>query len=581
MAPGDVGIPLALLAAAVLTLWPAWRHLGAVIPGDPTSDAYDHLWGYWWWAHALGRLQNPLHTTLSHQPPGGTLWFVDPLNALLAAPLQTLVSTATATTTVLTAQVFATLLAVWLGLRRHAPLGAPVAALAVGAGAYTLGLLQSGVYEFVAMGPVAAVYLGPRNGLRPATIAALWVLAAVANFYYAAFAGLLALVWLAEHPSGWRRVAWVCTLALPPIVLLAAFALTTLHAPDAVVHPESAPGWVQGNLPAVDPLAFIHPGSYFFPDNARGGNVGIVHVPYIGWVAIGLAAIGLGAHRTNPGSASRLRAAGGLALALVLALGPALALNRHPLTVAGHEVWMPLSLLYFPGSPVQFIHHPYRLVVILLIALAPFVAQGVETLAARIPPRARAIAPVVLAALFLTEAHMVSPIGSLPPRAQRTAPVDPDPFTVAAASDPTVTGIFHFPPDAHRGNRRYEMLAIFHQKPMPYGVNSFLPDAWRHNGFVIALLGCLAHPQGLGVPREGGPPSREWFARSGLVSPKPTAPQVRDGVAALDQQGYSHVVLANTLGPADRERVIALLSHYGEEVQDGVYRLIAPAAADG
>ncbi len=568
-------VPFALLGAAVCTLWPAWQHAGAVIPGDPTSDAYDHLWGYWWWAYALGHLENPLRTTLSHQPPGGTLWFVDPLNALLAAPLQTFVSTATATTTVLTAQVFGTLLAVWLGLRKQSPLGAPVAAVVVGAGAYTLGLLQSGVYEFVAIGPVAAFYFALRNGVRPGATAAFWVLAAVANFYYAAFAGLLALVWLVESPGSWRQFARAAALALPPITLLAMFALTTLHAPDAVVHAETAPGWVQGNLPAVDPLAFVHPGGWFFPDNARSGNVGIVHVPYIGWVAILLAGLGLVAHRADAIRCGALgwRVPAALALAFVFALGPSLALGQHPLRVAAHDVWMPLAVLYFPGSPVQFIHHPYRLVVVLLLAMAPLVAGGVEAAARRLPARAGWLAPLVLSLIFLAEAHWISPIGSLPAHASRTAPVDPDPFTLQAATDPTVTGIFNFPPDAHHGNRRYEMLAIFHQKRMPYGVNSFLPDAWAHNGLVIALLGCLTHPQVLGVPREGGPPPRTWFARNGLASPRPTPAQIDEGTTALEHDGYSHIVLADTLTRGDRDEVITLLAWHAERVQESVYRL--------
>lgn len=578
MSKGGVAVAAALLGAAVLTLWPAWIAPGRVIPGDPGSDAYDHLWGYWWWAYALAHGQDPLHTTLSHQPPGGALWFPDPLNALLAAPLQAVMSTALATTTVLTAQVYATLLAVWLGLRREAPLGAPVAALTVGAGAYTLGLLQSGVYEYVALGPLAGFYLLLRRGSRPGLAAACWFVAALGNFYYAAFAGLLALTWLVERPGEWRAFVRVALYALPPVVLLAAFAHTTLSAADAVIRPETAPGWIQGSLPAVDPLAFVHPGAYFFPDNARAGNVGIVHVPYVGWITLVLAGVGFAPALGAPSRGGRARAAFALLLALVFALGPALAFQQRPVRIAGHALWMPLAGLYFPGSPFTFVHHTYRLVVVLLLAMAPRVALGVEQLAARLPRPARVPVALLLALLFLAEAHLVSPIGALPARAQRTAPVDPDPFTLAAASDPAVTGIFTFPPDAYRGNRRYAMLATIHQKRMPYGVNSYLPDAWADNGLVLALLGCLAHPQATAIPREGGPPPRGWFTREGLRAPKPTEAQVQAGVAELVQQGYSHVVVAPTLGGQDHARTTALLDRVAERVEAGVYWLGAGTA---
>lgn len=508
-----------------------------MVPGGPTSDAYDHVWGYWWWAHALGNGRNPLVTTLSHQPAGGALWFVDPLNALLAAPLQAVTSTATATTLVLTAQVFLGMVAVWLGLRKEAPMGAPVAAVIVAAGPYTLGLLQSGVYEFVALGPLAGFYLALRAGTveaqRPAdaswVCALLWFLAALGNFYYAAFAGLLALVVLVERPAAWRLVRGTAVLALPPIILLAGFALLTLYANDAVVDPQTAPGWAQGSLPAVDPLAFVHAGEYYFPDNRRMGNVGIVHVAYVGWVALGLAGVGLLA------SARPFRALAAPALALVFALGPALAWHQHPLRLGGHDVWMPLAALYFPGSPFAFVHHPYRLVAVLMLALSPFIASGVQYLAGRSGWGLTA----GLIALVLIETATWSPMRT----GLTTAPVAAPKEYAAAALNPTVTGIFDFPPHHHVGNRQYEMYAIFHHKRMPYGVNSFLPAAWKDNGLVLAMLGCVKRPQMLGIPREGGPPASGWFSRTGLVSPAPTAAQVVTGAARLIADGYSHVVL--------------------------------------
>ncbi len=79
---------VAFAAVAVLVTWPTAATLGAAVPGQPTSDVYDHLWGAWWYAYELGRGHLPLRTDVSHWPPGGLLWFIDPLGGLLSLPLQ-------------------------------------------------------------------------------------------------------------------------------------------------------------------------------------------------------------------------------------------------------------------------------------------------------------------------------------------------------------------------------------------------------------------------------------------------------------------------------------------------------------
>ena len=115
---------------------------------------------------------------------------------------------------------------------------------------------------------------------------------------------------------------------------------------------ESAPGWNYATLPATDLLTFVHPGDYVFPDNRDTGNFGIRHVNYLGLLAIALTAWGLWKER-------RLRVPFGVVM--VLALGPTLAFNRDLVFVSGHTIPLPASLLYLPGSPFRFVHHPFRM----------------------------------------------------------------------------------------------------------------------------------------------------------------------------------------------------------------------------
>ena len=72
--------------------------------------------------------------------------------------------------------------------------------------------------------------------------------------------------------------------------LLLGLAWQTLSAPDAVIRPETAPGWSYTSLPLTDLWTFFHP-SYHFPNLARMGNQGILHanpLPYLGTLAAGI-----------------------------------------------------------------------------------------------------------------------------------------------------------------------------------------------------------------------------------------------------------------------------------------------------
>lgn len=505
--------PLALLAAiAILLTFPAWVDFGAVFPGHPTGDAADHLWGYWWVHHAVTTGANPLHTTLSHWPPGGALWFIDPVGALLALPLQALLPVAAATTVVVTLQIWGGMAAMYAVTARHGTGGAVLAAVIFGASPYVLSLVHSGTYEYLNLAPIplfwAAALRAQQAGGRWTGLAALaWLWAMLGAIYYGAFMGLLWGIALL-HTGAWRRALAVPLLAGVLVAPFLWLAWATLHAPDAVVRPETAPGWSQASLPAVDPLTWFRPGDYYFPDNRRTGNFGIVHVSYLGWAALAAAAWGLRSERV-------LRLP--LLLAAVLALGPALAWGGMPVRVGPLPAWLPGALLYAPGSPFAFVHHPFRLIVLptLFLALA----------AARVPRYAWAFA-----ALALVETIRVSPAPFPVPVADAEAP----PGYAAALAG--TTGVWDFPPGAHVENRRYEVLATVHGAPMPYGVNAWLPASWSGNNFVRGLLACLPDAERRGVSREGTPASRAFF--------KPVdAARVAPGKAALVRDGYRHLVV--------------------------------------
>lgn len=573
--------PLALFAAvAVLVTWPAVLHLGSAIPGAATSDAYDHYWGYWWWGATLAEGQLPLRTAVSHWPDGGLLWFVDPIGAALSLPFQVLGGSAVGYTAAILLQLWGGMAAAYAlacaELRRRAedpgaadPRGpAVLAGIIFGASPYALSLVYSGTVEYLSLAPLPLFWLFLRRALasgnrRDALLAAgSWAWATLGNFYYAAFCGLLfAVAFLAEWRRDGDRQPLTALLERAATVLLVfgvlaapvlAIAGWTLGSPDAVVAQESAPGWSYRSLPATDLATFVRPGDYYFPDNRKMGNHGIIHVNYLGWVAMVLAAIG--AWRWRP-----LRLP--LVLVLVLALGPTLVVNQVPVRIAGMQLPLPDTLLYLPGSPFRFVHHPYRLVVLPMLLGAVAAAHAL-----RHHPRLA----VTLAGAVLVETLVASPAVWPLPMADITAP---DVYRTLHDDD-TVGAIWDFPPEYHAANRRYQALAVVHGKRIPYGVNQFLPTAFAKNHLVRTLMQCLRKPAVATIAREGGRPLDAFLQR-------PVEAKVAAGRAALLGWGYDVIAVhTDLLQPNEATCVGRTLG--ASTTKDGavtIYRLGAEVAA--
>lgn len=550
--------PAVLFAAlAVLLTWPAVTVLGAAIPGAPTSDAYDHYWGYGWWATSLAQGDLPLRTTVSHWPDGGLLWFVDPLGALLSLPVRALAGPGAAYSIALMLQVWLAMVATYgvTVARGDGRAGGVLAAVAFGGSPYVLSLLYSGTVEYLALWPLPVFWHFVRRALgdgsrRAALLAAgAWALATLGNFYYAAFCGLLgviaaidvvverrdrrSLLLLAEHAA---TVLLAYAVFAGPILAVAGWTLTS---PDSVVEQASAPGWSYQSLPATDLYTFLHPGDYYFPDNRKFGNFGIIHVNYLGW---GLFALAMVAAWRHPG----LRI--GLLLALILALGPTLAVNGAPVLVNKFPVPLPDTLLYLPGSPFRFVHHPYRIVVLPMLLGALAVARLLGP---------RPWLALGAAAVVLVETLFVSPaVWPLP-----TANVELPSYYEPLRDDPQVKGIWDFPPNHHVSNRWYQALAVGHGKVIPYGVNQFLPDKFAKNHLVRTLMYCLRRPALATIAREGGRPLDAFLQR-------PVASKVEAGRAQLVEWGYGVVVVHHdALQPTERACTLAALGGVATEAE--------------
>jgi len=520
---------LIVAAVALLVVWPGPLSEGAL--GHATGDMPDHLWGSWWFASMLAEGSLPLRTSITHLPQGGALWHPDPLGALVATPLQ-LLGPHRAWNLLLTLQVLAGGLAAYAMGRDLSgdAVGGVTAGIVVAASPYVLGLLHSGLSEYVGLVfPVLFTWTLVRSFQErsPAWLPGLFLgLCAWQALYYGVFGALLALCFVTRErlPSLARTLAVGALIGAPA----AGLAWWSLHAPDPAFTPDMAPGWDMHRLPAVDLMSWLRPGDWWHPDTPALGNPGILHVNYIGWAVVALAVVGL---LRRPGMRRDLR---GAAWFGVLALGPALSWNRMPIRLGTLPLLLPFALLY--ATPADFIHHPYRIAAFVMPLLALFAALGVSAL----PRIAGLAAPAVVLIEFLF--------------------LSPGPWPVAVTPMPAAIELegprLDWPPDASAANRAYLLAQTGHGQPIPYGINVFLGASIAEAPAVQDALEVL--------DVEARSANRDVPGRFQL-------PAAGEG---LDQQGIAWVVVHPEFLSADEaEATRAVFTrHYGPPTSEGVWR---------
>lgn len=270
------GLWLGLVAAA-LVLWPHWLRPWQALVGHPNLDVWSHAWGMRWFVSRLFTGHIPWEVEVASFPERRVLWYVDPLGALLTAPLQ-LLHPAVAWNGLLFAQLA---LLAWAGWGFARALGGRgwLAGLALATTPLLQTELWNGVSEAVWLAPVAltgwlsaqrsrwtglAVGLSglatPYHGLGAALLCA--VLAAMGGTEAGRAQSGAALPTARERGVDLLRAAALAlVLALPQALLLKA----SVNSLDAFVN---RPLWDELNEPslrtnAVDPLALVHPGDFW------------------------------------------------------------------------------------------------------------------------------------------------------------------------------------------------------------------------------------------------------------------------------------------------------------------------------
>jgi hypothetical protein len=502
------------------------------IPGHPVSDVADHVQGMRWFAGELMAGNFPLASQVTHGPHPTPLWFIDPIGGLLSLPFQGL-GPGFAYKMAIAIQLWLAAMALRFMVRdlTGTSTGSFLGGTLLVTSPFLYGSISNGLSEYVGLAPVllyiwCLIRLTERDRAeRPAPAwAGVWgvvTLTWVAAQSMVLLLGVLSLSVCFVVGRGWLRRL----LCLTPVLLFASLPIGAMWSViegtfSGPVNPNTAPGWMQAGLPSVDLLGFIFPLNPVWPNTANDHTVGISQLHWLGGFALVVALMG-------GRFAKKLRKP--FALFAVLCAGPSLVVAGAEIEAWGHQIALPLRLLYWDAMPFAWMHHPYRLTAILVPAMALFAA----VLAAKVPRTVRC----GLFCLVLVDVGVLREVYGPMPSTEMNPP--------SGYAELPNGAVLDWPPEATTWNRRYVLWQATHEHPIASGVNDTLPNAVRRDPFLWNLFLSLDDPE-----------ARLWNRNTPpRTSPTPLLP-----LQSMAAQGYTTLVLhPSAMTAAERRKTFTQL----------------------
>jgi hypothetical protein len=356
------------LLIALVIVFPAigWRF---DLIGASEVDVWNHAWGPWWWAHNFTQFQLPWNTPLLHAPDGGTLWFIDPALALIAAPIA------------LFSPAFGFFVALLLyfgfasySIRQFArTLGAGeetqwIASIGFVCSAWVLSEANNGITEALNIGTVAWALHALAKAQQNSTMKN-WIfcgifigLSTACSPYLGMGVGIIALIFGVFHLRwSWLGGVTAGVISAPTLIL---FKLQ-LQAGNAIIKRPEGMNETLALHNGVDPRTFIAPFGFQSVDLSHEG---FVHSMYLGWVLLFLACLNIRKHRLWIFAAL---------VSILCALGPYLYWGDNWFIADGARFRLPWFYLQqiFSGLAVT---HPLRLGIPALAIVAALAAANLE-----------------------------------------------------------------------------------------------------------------------------------------------------------------------------------------------------------
>lgn len=551
------------LVVAVAVTFPVILHLTSRVVGDNESDVWKHLWGYWWVRGSLLRhFLYPLASTDINAPFGGSLFCIDPLNALVAVPLQAVMPLPAAFNVIVLVQLAlgafgAYCLVAYLTESRAAALPA---GLIYGFSPYVMAYpVASGVTETLNLAwvPLSLLYFlrtaregGLRNILRLAIFVFLTIFG---SFYYAAFLMLLfALLALgallvgsfamarAPNREGLREAARVvgrCVAGLAIAGLMGIFPVYaffyTISRPDSIIPPYVREREnLSGEYMALITQNYASLASYVLVGKENLTSTFTVdrlsRSTYLGYLVIFWFLMGLTVRGWS-------RCAALLALFfLLLSLGPYMVITQ---SIRLRDPVSPIYVLLYSVLPLfSKIAIPYRLALMVCLFGGITAAFGMRRVLAPQPAWMQNLLGLAIALQILIEYAVASPAPYPAPLAPAAIPA----FYREVAAEKAPFSILELPPT--RWNTElcpgeYFLYQTVHQRPIPYTISGTAYQSMLANGFTKRL--CFPH----------------------FEPPNPLPPLRRlDALAWLRSNGFKYVTVhPRMLMPDDGAKLTALL----------------------
>lgn len=532
----------ALLLAIVVT-WPVVLQPTELLVGHPGNDLWNHVWGYWWVGAELAQGRWPTQTTLLAFPDGGSLYFIDTVQALISLPLQILSGPVIAYNMTVVFGLALSAFGAWLLAYQVSgcSVSAGVAMVIYGVSPHLLGQAYNGISETVCAGwlPIALWYLlrfmDRPTWRRAFVLGALMAMCLLTSWYYGLFAvlatGVLVLWRGARQPfvQPWLRTLGRLSVATVVGLVLTAPALTlfrsSLDAPDALVTRD--PAFVQASLlyhNITDLAAFFHPTKIPSPDLYTLYGEELLIVIYLGWVglALALAAFLFTRRHREFGPWVWL----GLFF-FVFSLGPYLNMAGQMVEIDGRRIPLPFLPLFDVLPLFSRISHPFRFVVGVSLAISIVAASGTRHLLRNSSMRVRCSAVAVIICASLMEIYWFSPAALPIPTSEATVPAA---YTEIAA-DPKEGGVLDLPmtlPNLERAV--YVWYQSVHKRPVPWGLNDPMPGPLLRNRLTATLI-------------------RMEASRAQVLPPHLPELDLVIAARSLERQGYRYVVVHESLYP--------------------------------
>ena len=497
-------VMVALFIAAVIT-WPVVVDPFSRLVGHPGNDTWNHVWGYWWVGEALSRGEFPLNADKLVFPAGGTLYFIDTIQAVVSWPVQLVFGPVFAFNFVMFTQIAFSGFAAWLLAWKLSgdSLSSYLAMVIYASAPHLLGQTYNGISETVCAGwfPLtlwALLRLMERpNRVRAIVLGCIGSCCILTSWYYGLFATIGSLVlfcwyairqsWLHDWRAIWKSVGVAVLTSAALIIAPLQVFRSSLSASDAIVTRD--PEFVERSLlnhNITDIFAFINPTTVASPDLFSLYGEELIIVIYIGWIGLLLAFFGiLSAPSNRP-----VRPWIWLGVVFFLfSLGPYLNAGGEYLKINDQLVPLPFLALYKALPIFDRISHPFRFVMGVQLVVALLASEGFRGVLNRFRLREQSRFPLLLVLLLSIaiglEVRYFSPAVLPISSSDATLPEVYDQL-VEEPADGAVLDLPLSIPNLERAI--YVWAQSKHERPVPWGLNDPMPQALRVNHLTQTLV---------------------------------------------------------------------------------------------